>query len=302
MSNAPEVLPPPPPDRRCYRHPDRRGGVLCQRCERLICPACMRQASVGFHCPECAGGNGRWSSGAYSSPSTQRHKRPWITQTLLALNGLAFLYSFVLNRSSSGITRINRELLSDGGLFARATLIEDFQFKVIGVDAGEYYRLVTSAFLHDGIIHLGLNMYILWFLGQILEPGFGKARFLTLFTVSMLGGAFGVLLLTPPNVPTVGASGAVFGLMGTSVLVLRGQSGSIWRTPLAPLLMINIVITLLVPRVSIGGHFGGLAAGLLMGSVIIFMERRRLPSWAAVLTGGVLSALLVAGSLVAAAQ
>ena len=231
-----------------------------------------------------------------SSPS-----RPVITQILLALNGLAFLYSIVLSGSAGGITRINHGLLVDGGLFARARLISSFEVELIGVDTGEYYRLVTSAFLHDGIFHLAFNMYVLWVLGQILEAGFGRARFLSLFVVSMLGGAFGVLLLSPDS-PTVGASGAVFGMMGATVLVQRAVGGSLWRTPLAPLLMLNIVFTLLVPRVSIGGHFGGLIAGAVMGALILALERRNVPTWATVSLGGMLSALLVAGSVIAAAQ
>ena len=225
--------------------------------------------------------------------------RPVVTRALLGLNGLAFLYSVVLSGSARGITRIDQGLLIDGGLFARARLIEGFEVKWIGVDAGEYYRLVTSAFLHDGIFHLAFNMYILWILGQLLEAGFGRSRFLSLFVVSMLGGAFGVLLLSP-NSPTVGASGAVFGLMGAMVLVQRAIGGSIWRTPLAPLLMINIVFTLLIPRVSIGGHFGGLIAGAIMGAAMLAFERRNAPAWATVALGGMLSALLVAGSVIAA--
>ncbi len=227
--------------------------------------------------------------------------RPIVTRVLLVLNGLAFLYSVFLSRSAGGITRIDRGLLIDGGLFARARLADGFESKLIGVDTGDYYRLVTSAFLHDGIFHLAFNMYVLWILGQILEAGFGRARFLSLFVVSMLGGAFGVLLLSP-DAPTVGASGAVFGLMGATVLVQRAIGGSIWRTPLAPLLMLNIVFTLLVPRVSIGGHFGGLIAGAIMGAAMLALERRNAPAWVTVSLGGMLSALLVAGSVIAAAQ
>ncbi|MCY3618624.1 MAG: rhomboid family intramembrane serine protease, partial [Acidimicrobiaceae bacterium] len=158
--------------------------------------------------------------------------------------------------------------------------------------------LVTVAFLHDGIFHLAFNMYILWILGHMLEGSFGKARFLSLYVVSMLGGSFGVLLLSP-NSPTVGASGAVFGLMGATVLMHRAVGGSIWRSPLAPLLMINVVFTLLIPRVSIGGHFGGLIAGALMGAVMMSFERRNAPRWVTVALGGMLSALLVLGSVLA---
>jgi membrane associated rhomboid family serine protease len=227
-----------------------------------------------------------------------RASRPLATQVLLSLNALAYLYSIVLTGSARGITRLDQGLLVDGGLFARALLREGGTGRLIGVDVGEYYRLVTSAFLHDGIFHLAFNMYILWILGQMLEAGFGKARFLSLYLVSMLGGAFGVLLVSPYS-PTVGASGAVFGLMGATLLMHRAIGGSIWRSPLAPLLMINIVFTLIFPRISIGGHFGGLAAGAIMGAVMLAFERRKVPSWVTVAAGAMLSALLVAGSVYA---
>lgn len=261
----------------------------------------MHQASVGFHCPQCTVQSGARPMTA--RPRTVRRvSRPIVTQVLLGLNALAFLYSVVSSRSARGITRIDGGVLEDGSLLARAVTVSGGHLQWIGVDAGEYYRLVTSAFLHDGIFHLAFNMYILWILGQMLEAGFGRARFLSLFIVSMLGGAFGALLLSVPNAPTVGASGAVFGLMGAAVLVQRAIGGSIWRSPLAPLLMLNLVFTLVVPRISIGGHFGGLIAGAIMGALMLALERRNAPVWATASLGGMLSALLVAGSVIAAAQ
>ena len=260
----------------------------------------MQQASVGFHCPECTTGRGARPV-TVSPMMVARASRPLATQVLLGLNALAYLYSIVLSGSARGITRLDQTLLVDGGLFARARLFDGGAVSLIGVDTGEYYRLVTAAFLHDGIFHLAFNMYILWILGQMLEQGFGKARFLSLYVVSMLGGSFGVLLLSP-NSPTVGASGAVFGLMGATVLMHRAIGGSIWRSPLALLLMINVVFTLLISRLSIGGHFGGLIAGAAMGALMLRFERRNVPAWATVALGGVLSALLVAGSLFAAAR
>ena len=227
--------------------------------------------------------------------------RPLVTQVFLGLNGLAFLYSVVLSGSARGITRIDQGVLIDGGLFARAWLREAGVVKWIGVDTGEYYRLVTAAFLHDGIFHLAFNMYALWLLGQLLEAGFGRARFLSLYLVSMFGGSFGVMLLSP-NSATVGASGAVFGLMGAMVLVHRATGGSLWRSPLAAVLMLNLAFTLLIPRVSIGGHFGGLAAGAVMGALMLAFERRNAPAWATVAVGGMLSVLLIAGSVLAAAR
>ena len=225
--------------------------------------------------------------------------QPVVTRVLLGLNGLAFLYSIVLSGSARGITRIPWRVLLDGGLFVELPLRFGGNSDGIGIEAGEYYRLVTSAFLHDGIFHLAFNMYALWLLGMLLESGFGKARFLSLYVVSMLGGSFGVLLLSP-NSPTVGASGAVFGLMGAMVLVQRAIGGNIWRSPLAMVLMLNLVFTLVIPRVSIGGHLGGLAAGVVLGAAMLAFERRNVGSWATVALGGTLSVLLVLGSIVAA--
>ncbi|MCY3617210.1 MAG: hypothetical protein OXG66_05990 [Acidimicrobiaceae bacterium] len=147
MSEVPEVAE-RPPERRCYRHPDRRGGVGCQRCDRPICPDCMHQASVGFHCPECT--TGRGARPVTVSPMMVAHaSRPRVTQLLLGLNALAYLYSIVLTGSARGITRLDQGLLIDGGLFARARLFDGGAVSLIGVDTGEYYRLVT-AHLHRG--------------------------------------------------------------------------------------------------------------------------------------------------------
>ena len=260
----------------------------------------MHQASVGFHCPECTATNR-----SQSMPGIRRApaggSQFLVTRVLLGLNAAVFLYSVVISRSYRGITRLDTQLLIDGGLFARAGLRSGAAFEVIGVDAGEYYRLVTSAFLHDGILHLAFNMYALWLLGQLLESSFGKARFLSLYVVSMLGGSFGVMLVSPDS-PTVGASGAVYGLMGAMVLVQRAIGGNLWRSGLGTLLIINLGLTLLIPRVSIGGHFGGLAAGALMGAVMLAFERRNAPAWSTVAVGGLLSTLLVVGAVVAAAQ
>ena len=257
----------------------------------------MFQASVGFHCPECTAHRpappvtrmGRVRSG----PAQYR-----VTQVLMGLNVAAFLYSLAVGRS---VTSLDRQMLLDGGLFARAWLRVGGAVEWIGVAEGEYYRLVTSAFLHDGVFHLAFNLYILWMLGQLLEAAFGRVRFLSLFVVSMLGGAFGVLLVSP-DAPTVGASGAVFGLMGAMVLVQRAIGVNIWRSGLGTLLIINLAFTVLIPRVSIGGHFGGLAAGAAMGAVMLALERRQAPQWATVSIGGLLSILLVLGSVLAASQ
>ncbi len=297
MSEQPEIVG-RSRDRVCYQHPDRRGGVTCQRCDRPICPECMHQASVGFHCPECTAAHRSKSiPGVRHAPSGQFKYRA--TRVLLGLNVAAFLYSVAVSGSAQGITRLDSDVLIDGGLFAEALVRRGTVIERIGVDAGEYYRLVTSAFLHDGIFHLAFNMYALWLLGQLLESGFGASRFVSLYVVSMFGGAAGVMLWSPDS-PTVGASGAVYGLMGAMVVVQRAIGGNLFRSGLGTLLIINLALTLLVPRISIGGHFGGLAAGVLMGVAMFNLEKLGAKKWLTVALGAAISAIFVTASVIGA--
>lgn len=259
----------------------------------------MVQASVGFHCPECTAAGGSravreraWSvSGAGAAPSGGT--RYPATRVILALNLLAFAYSVVRSGSFSSI---DDGLLADGGLIARARLLAIRggveSAEMIGVDVGEYYRLLTSAFLHADLVHLLFNLYALWLLGHLLEIGLGSARFLALYAVSAAGGAFGVLAHAP-NVFTVGASGAVFGLLGAIVLTQRIVGGRLWRSPFGVMLIINVVLTLLIPQVSVGGHLGGLAAGAAIGAMALRLEARGASKWYTVAIGA--AAVLVLG-------
>ncbi len=128
------------------------------------------------------------------------------------------------------------------------------------VASGEWYRLVSGAFLHSGFLHLGMNMFLLWLLGQVLEPALGRAQFALVYVVSLLGGSLGVMLIDP-QAPTVGASGAVFGLMGALVVLQLRAGQSPWQSGIGTLVVLNLVITFALPGVSIGGHVGGLVAG-----------------------------------------
>lgn len=283
----------------CYRHPDRKGGVTCQRCERHICPDCMIGAAVGFHCPECV-------PGALSKPRVEvaggdfdPHAAARVTQALVALGIAGFCYSLLTGGS---FDRISTEALSRGGLFSLARVGIGAGQELVGVETGELYRLVSTAFLHDGIIHLGFNLMALWYLGQLLEAPLGRLPFACVYLVSLLGGSFGALLLAP-NQPTIGASGAVFGLMGALLMIRRGRR--VWRVQSGLILMLglNLLLTFLVPRISIGGHLGGLLAGGLFAPLLVLaMSPRRRAMWAVpVLTIGV-SLALVGGSDWAAAQ
>lgn len=254
----------------------------------------MKQASVGFHCPECASGG---SQRIIRGPITFD---PLATKVLIGLSVLGLVWSLT---KGSSITALSGDALIDGGLIA--TLFQRLPSGAVvatgGVDGGEYYRLVSSAFLHDGLFHIGFNMYALWILGGFLERSLGRSRFVSLYVASMLAGGFGVLLVDPLQI-TVGASGAVFGLMGAMLLLQQAAGFSIWRTPLLPILGINLLLTFAVPQISIGGHVGGLIGGALVGAAMIFLARRKAPEWAGVAVAAGFSVVMVAAAIWASAQ
>src|SRR5688500_4264686 len=184
----------------CYRHPSRETGVSCSRCERPICPDCMTPTPVGMRCPECARDR--------TEVRTVRDLAgdPTVTYVLIGVNAVLWLAEIA---TGAGGARGGGLVFGWGALFGPE------------VANGQYWRLVTSAFLHAnqlpfGLLHIGFNMYILYFLGQLLEPSIGRVKFLAIYFTALLSGSLGALLLSP-CAATVGASGAVFGLMGGAV-------------------------------------------------------------------------------------
>lgn len=241
--------------RTCYLHPDRVAGITCQRCDRPICPACMHQASVGFHCPECAKGG---AQRVYRGPAALT-TRPLATQVLIGLNVAVFALGLVLG-GASAVRGTTTSLITDGGLFG--PLVPE-----------EPYRLVTSGFLHGGLLHLGFNMWVLWVLGRFMEPTLGRVRFVSLYLCALFAGSLGVVLVDPLSL-TVGASGAIFGLMGGALLVARERHIDLRRSGLVTVLVINLLITFAVPGISIGGHIGGLLGGVAAAFVLTEGARR----------------------------
>lgn len=240
----------------CYRHPDRETGVSCSSCGRPICPECMTPTPVGMRCPECARQRTKVVRGTGSGSGFD--KAP-ATIVLIGLNVVAFLVEIASGAgglSSGTITGVTL----DFGLFGPA------------VAEGEWYRLITSGFLHYGLFHIGLNMFALYVIGQLLEPALGTARFVALYAASLLAGSFGALLLDP-NALTVGASGAVFGIFGATMVIARGRGMNEIAGQLGLLLVLNLVITFTISNISVGGHLGGLAAGLLCAGAIVAGER-----------------------------
>ncbi len=267
----------------CYRHPNRETGVSCSNCGRPICPECMTSTPVGMRCPECARQRTkvRAGAGALSASGT-----PYATYALIAINVAVFLAEL-----GSGATSSTKELFDFGGLFGPA------------VDNGDWFRLVTGGFLHASPLHLLFNMYVLYVAGTLLEPGIGTPRFLAIYFISLLGGAFGALLLDP-NTVTVGASGAIFGLMAAVLVVARGRGLEEIASQFALFIVLNLVLTFSLSNISVGGHLGGLVGGALAALLLVGTERRASGSYATAFEVGglvLLAAGAVVGALLAAA-
>jgi membrane associated rhomboid family serine protease len=237
----------------CYRHPDRETGVSCSECGRGICPDCMVFAPVGIRCPDHAGraqGSARVTTGVRRA--AYEGMGALVTKVLIALNVLVYLGNLAQG-SSFGQT--------SGSLFEKGALFISVPFFPGGLADGEWWRLLTAAFLHGSIIHLGMNMFVLWFIGAPVEQAIGRGRFLALYIVSGLAGAAGALLFDPHAI-TVGASGAIFGILGAA-LVLEWQRNLVLGGQALGLIVVNLVLTFAIPNISIGGHLGGLAGGAL---------------------------------------
>jgi membrane associated rhomboid family serine protease len=230
----------------CYRHPERRAGVVCQRCDRPICPDCMHQASVGFHCPECA----RAGAQRVLRPQDLGPGRPVVAIAFVLISAAVFLAEPAID--SARDTPLWRDGALNGPLVA----------------AGEWWRIITSGFLHANLMHVGFNCFLAYQLGLLLEPAIGRLRFGLVYVAGLVGGSLGALLLSSPGQFTLGASGAVFGLMGAAVVAMRSRGIDIFQTGIGALLLLNLFITFVIPGISIGGHLGGLAAGLVAATIL----------------------------------
>ena len=267
-------------NKNCYWHPDRYAGVTCQRCERRVCAECMHTASVGFHCPACIApqsinhGRKRISARSFAR-GANASEQSLTTRTLIAVNLFAFLVTFFRGGSlSSG----GGDVTIDFGLVGYGRVLSAFSIDYVGIAEGEWWRMFTGGFLHAGFIHLAFNMFLLWMLGSQLERLLGPTSYLILYFGSLLSGALGVMLLDPLAL-TVGASGAVFGLMGATVVYQLRRGVSPWSNGIGTLLIINLIFTFARPNISVGGHLGGLLGGLLIGWLIDEMNKKRIAGY-----------------------
>lgn len=241
----------------CYRHPDRETGVSCSDCGRGICPDCMTFGPVGIRCPDHAG---RPQGAAKVVQGIQRRSTSTglVAKGLIGINVAVYLLQLA---QGAPLTASTGSIYQNGVLFG--PLVAD----------GEWWRLLSAAFLHYGPVHLAMNMLVLYLFGPALESVLGPARFLLLYLIAGLAGSAGALLMSPESA-TVGASGAIYGLFG-AILLLERQGTYVFGGSVLPLLVVNIAITFVVPGISIGGHLGGLAGGALAILVLSRFGQRR---------------------------
>ncbi|MCU1426751.1 MAG: rhomboid family protein [Actinomycetia bacterium] len=261
----------------CFHHHDRETGRHCTRCGRPACASCLREASVGSQCWECVKDA--------APPRTEQVRRTLrgatmpVTKAIIAANVAVFLLMAMRNNGNIEGTRAQTSWALYGPAVAH----------------GEWYRLVSSGFIHFGILHIAFNMLILYQVGLVLESASGSSRFATLYATSLLTGSLGALIASP-HALSGGASGAVFGVAAAATVAMYRQGVSFWQTGFGPLLAINLVLSFVIPNVSYGAHIGGLIGGALAAEGMIQSRRLQQP-WLGYAIAIAISAIAVAASL-----
>ncbi|WP_291045355.1 rhomboid family intramembrane serine protease [Herbiconiux sp.] len=264
----------------CYRHPERQSYILCQRCGRTVCPECSVQAAVGVHCVECAARDRR------EAPKVNRG-RPAFLRNLTGSEAPVVTYAII---ALCLVVFALQSLPVIGGTVTAALQFAPLYVMPIPGVPFEPWRMITAAFVHGGIFHVLLNMYTLFIFGSALERGLGRWRYIALYLISGFGGSVAVLLLAAPNQAVVGASGAIFGLMGAFFVINRHLGGS--SVQLLVLVVINLAYGFIVPGISWQAHVGGLVAGALVALVYVQTRRIRQKRMQIVLVGAVAAGLV----------
>ncbi len=250
----------------CYRHPDRETYVSCSRCGRPACPDCLRAAPVGQHCVECVREGSqatRQASGRFGGrvPTSG----PVVTWTLIGLNLAVYLIELAYPRA-----------IDSGSLVGGAGYPAIHAF--VGVAFCDWYRLLSSAFLHEppgnglGLAHIAFNMWALWIVGPALEQNLGRLRYLAVYLISALGGSALFYLIVAPDQPAIGASGAIFGLFGAWFVIakrLRVDSRQV-----VMLIVLNLFLGFVIPNVGWQAHVGGLVTGAALTAAYAYAPRR----------------------------
>ncbi|GAA3540973.1 rhomboid family intramembrane serine protease [Nocardioides daeguensis] len=268
----------------CYRHSDRETWIRCQRCERPICPDCMRDAAVGFQCPECVAEGRKSVRQARTAYGGQVTGNPGaVSIALIGINVVVWVAIMASGRYGSRLYELFALAVrgacreSDGSYYP---FVDQASCEAgttahwaAGVSDGAFWQLLTSMFTHVEPWHLGFNMLALWVLGPQLEAILGRGRYLALYLLSGLAGSVAVYWLSPEQTTTVGASGAVFGLMGALVVVGLKVGGNVQG--LLVWIGINVLLTFTISNVSWQGHFGGLLGGIVIAAVLVLAPKER---------------------------
>lgn len=266
----------------CYLHPDRTALLRCSRCEQPICGEDAIEAPVGYQCTRCAQG------GQPVRRMVDVVQHAPVTRVLVGVIAVLFVVTSAAPEIT-GTFGLRPILLTPAGVDVLTQLVGWYQPTALAQAIGEPWLLVTSGFLHANLMHVGFNGLLLWQLGHLLEPLLGRGRYLALCAAGLFGGGLGVVLVSwvstlagisgidliarifggNPFQVTIGASGAVFGLMGAAMVVLRSRGVNPWRTSIGTLVALNLVLTFVFPNISVGGHLGGLLAGVLAGKLLL---------------------------------
>jgi membrane associated rhomboid family serine protease len=270
----------------CYRHPGRETLVSCSECGRPICEECMTFAPVGIKCPEHAGvGASRRPAQRAMQPTRQARRtiaglEAPATVGLIALNVLVYLVTVY---EGVGISEPGGEVFNRGALVGAQIYAQD-----------EWYRLVTTMFLHASLLHISLNMLVLYWCGTVVERALGTWRFLLIYFVSGIAGSAGALLFSGPFAVTVGASGAIYGIFG-ALLILEYRATGSFTGPALTLIVLNLALSFVIPNISWGGHVGGLVGGTLATFALLHFQYTRPRS-----LGPALVVLIMAASFIVA--
>ncbi|KAA9166726.1 rhomboid family intramembrane serine protease [Amycolatopsis acidicola] len=271
----------------CWWHPTRQTGLSCVRCGRPACPDCLREASVGAQCIDCVQAGRKQEraqqrsrpipAGARTVAGAKLSTNLAVTPTLIALNVL--VYVFTAFQAKSVMDNDTATVFRDWVLWPRAVAGES-----------EWWRLFTSGFLHYGLLHIAVNMFSLWILGRDMEILLGKVRFAAVYLLSLFGGGVSVYLFDDSNRATAGASGAIYGLLGgilIAVIRLRLNPAAAIGT-----IVLNIVISVSVPNISLLGHFGGFVVGALVTAAMVYAPAKNRVAWQSAAVAVVLVALV----------
>jgi membrane associated rhomboid family serine protease len=286
----------------CYRHEGRETWIRCQRCDRPICPDCMREAAVGYHCPACVAEGRRTTRQARGAYGGGRSANPALTSmVIIAVNAAVWIAVLLTGGSRSSLLPI-LAIRPDG---VCAEPAEGLLYPAVGeaicertsgfvwqdgVASGAWWQLLTSAFTHVDLVHIGFNMLALWFLGPQLEGVLGRGRFLLVYLGSAFTASAAIMLVGAPYSTTVGASGGVFGLLGALLVVALKVGGNI--QPLLVWIGLNVLITVFGANISWQGHVGGMVGGATLAAILVYAPRARRTLWQVLGAGAVLAVAL----------